>query len=65
MSGKLCLDLATLTYVAANSFTTSCRATWPLPDLRPFIPPQSVPGVRFQDVSVDATLTGGFTNIAQ
>lgn len=65
VSGKLCLDLATLTNVATTAFTTSCRFTWPLPDLRPFIPPQSVPGIRFQAVSVDGAFNLTFTNIAQ
>ncbi len=67
--GSLCLDLPTLTPLFFHSFTTTttCRVNFALapylfPDLRPFIEPAAVPGIRFQSVTLP-TLT--FTNIAQ
>jgi hypothetical protein len=62
--GLLCLDLGTVVFVGFNPGTTA-NFTWPLPDLRPFIPPASVPGVRFQALSLDTSFNGHFTNIAQ
>ncbi len=63
-SGFVCLDLPTLLFVGFNPMATAYY-TWPFPDLRPFIPPVSVPGLRFQALSLDTSLMGGFTNIAQ
>jgi hypothetical protein len=68
LTGVLCLDVISspVFFLGTNIFTNAApRFTWPLPDLRPFIPPASIPGVRFQALSLDAALTGGFTNIAQ
>jgi len=66
-SGLLCLDVinSPVFFMGATVFSTNCRFTWTLPDLRPYIPPAALPGLRFQALTVDALFNGGFTNIAQ
>lgn len=65
-SGRLCLDLLTLTPLLFHDFTSSCRVDYTATyfgglDLRPFLEPAITPGLSFQAVSLPS-LT--FTNIA-